>query len=242
VTSTAALLAAAAVLAWSHPGGLVAAARLKRLASHARAVGRKSVPPVSARLAAAVIGGVGVAVLVGEIAGVVAGLALACGLYHWLSRLEPRAERLRRAAIRADVPVAADLLAACLLAGSSPTDAVDAVASAVEGPLAGELRRVVARLRLGGDPASSWLALTEEPALAALGWSLARAAESGGALAPAVVRIADEQRLGQRWAAEAAARRVSVRAAAPLGLCFLPAFVLIGIVPVVIGMVAGVTG
>ena len=35
----------------------------------------------------------------------------------------------------------------------------------------------------------------------------------------------------------AQARALGVRSAGPLGLCFLPAFVLIGIVPLVIGLV-----
>ena len=42
--------------------------------------------------------------------------------------------------------------------------------------------------------------------------------------------------------AEDAARRVGVRAAVPLGLCLLPAFLLIGIVPVVAGLVADLAG
>lgn len=190
-------------------------------------------------LLAAVTAGLGLAVLVGGGAGAVAGTVVTGIVWRWLSRLEPLAVRVRRAQIEADLPVAADLLAACLLAGSSPVGAVAAVADAVDGPLGGQLRRVVAILRLGGDPATSWLALADEPALASLGWSLARAAEGGGALAPAVARIADEQRLARRWAADAAARRVGVLAAAPLGLCFLPAFVLIGVVPVIAGIASG---
>jgi hypothetical protein len=39
-----------------------------------------------------------------------------------------------------------------------------------------------------------------------------------------------------------AARAVAVRAAAPLGLCFLPAFVLLGVVPTVLGLARGVLG
>ena len=35
---------------------------------------------------------------------------------------------------------------------------------------------------------------------------------------------------------DARARSVEVRAAAPLGVCFLPAFVLIGVVPMVVGV------
>ena len=39
---------------------------------------------------------------------------------------------------------------------------------------------------------------------------------------------------------EAAARRASVAAVLPLGLCFLPAFVLAGVVPLVAGLLAHV--
>ncbi|MYW04674.1 type II secretion protein F, partial [Streptomyces sp. SID3343] len=58
----------------------------------------------------------------------------------------------------------------------------------------------------------------------------------GAPAAQAVARAADEQRAAQRRTATAAARRVGVRATVPLGLCFLPAFLLIGVVPIVIGL------
>jgi Flp pilus assembly protein TadB len=243
VTFVAPVLAAAAVLLWAPPVTAIARTRLRRLRAQrepAPSAWRGSRVPDS-RMAAAMLGGFGVAVLVGGVVGVPLGVAATWALHRWLGRLEPRAERVRRARMEADVPVAADLLAACLLAGCPPVDAVDAVADALDGPLSGQLRRVVATLRLGGDPVSSWLMLGQEPALAPLGWSLARASDGGGALAAAVARVADEQRLTRRWAAEAAARRVGVQAAAPLGLCFLPAFVLLGIVPVIAGMSFGVT-
>ncbi|MFB9964969.1 hypothetical protein ACFFOP_20530 [Sinosporangium siamense] len=38
----------------------------------------------------------------------------------------------------------------------------------------------------------------------------------------------------------AAARRVGVYAVAPLGLCFLPAFVVVGVVPTMVGLASGV--
>jgi pilus assembly protein TadC len=48
--------------------------------------------------------------------------------------------------------------------------------------------------------------------------------------------VADEQRRVRRWQAEAAARKAGVLAVAPLVLCFLPAFILIGVVPVIVGV------
>jgi hypothetical protein len=47
-------------------------------------------------------------------------------------------------------------------------------------------------------------------------------------------RVARDARDGSRWEGEAKARAVGARAAAPLGLCFLPAFVLVAIVPIVV--------
>jgi hypothetical protein len=49
-------------------------------------------------------------------------------------------------------------------------------------------------------------------------------------------RVAEDARDAARWDAQARARALGARAAAPLGLCFLPAFVLVGIVPVVAGV------
>ena len=64
-----------------------------------------------------------------------------------------------------------------------------------------------------------------------------RALLDGGApVAAAVSRLAAEVRAEGRGAAEQAARRVGVLAVAPLGLSFLPAFVLLGVVPVVVGL------
>jgi hypothetical protein len=57
-----------------------------------------------------------------------------------------------------------------------------------------------------------------------------------------VAAVADDQRRRRRWSAEAAARRAGVHAVGPLVLCFLPAFVLLGVVPVVLSIAAEVLG
>jgi hypothetical protein len=54
----------------------------------------------------------------------------------------------------------------------------------------------------------------------------------------AVHRLAEELRERARADVEERARSIEVKAAAPLGLCLLPAFVVLGVVP----MVAGVFG
>ncbi|MFF7247673.1 type II secretion system F family protein [Embleya sp. NPDC008237] len=192
--------------------------------------------PVWRRRVAALLGGAAVFVLFGGWIGGGVGVVVALALDRRLGRLEPRSGRVLRERLRADLPSAADLFAACLLAGSSPVEAAEAVAHAVGGPLAARLWPIVASLRLGGDPGRCWLGLTDDPVLAPLGRALARAATGGAPAAALVARMADEQRAEHRRAAAAAARRVGVRATVPLGLCFLPAFLLIGVVPIVIGL------
>ncbi|HEU4425315.1 MAG TPA: type II secretion system F family protein, partial [Pilimelia sp.] len=63
---------------------------------------------------------------------------------------------------------------------------------------------------------------------------------SGGALAGAFTRVADDLRADRAVAAEAAARRAGVLIVLPLGLCFLPAFVLAGLVPVIVAVLGDV--
>ncbi|MGE5763678.1 MAG: type II secretion system F family protein [Mycobacterium leprae] len=76
--------------------------------------------------------------------------------------------------------------------------------------------------------------------LAGLGRVLARVADTGAPLAAALGEAAREQRERATLTAEERARSAGVYAVAPLGLCFLPAFVLVGAVPVVAGLLATV--
>jgi Flp pilus assembly protein TadB len=239
----AAALMAGVVLLLSKRPAAVAQERLDALGFRpGRPGGAWAKPVVPSRQIAAAGAGLAICLVVGGLLGACAGVLLAVLLSRWLAGLEPRAARRRRRQLEADLPVAADLLAACLLAGSPPADAAEAVANALGGPLEDELLAVVANIRLGGDQAASWLHLGSEPVLAPLAHSWARALETGAPLADAMTRLADEQRSARRWAAEAEARRAGVRATAPLGVCFLPAFVLIGVVPAVVGIAVEILG
>jgi pilus assembly protein TadC len=67
-----------------------------------------------------------------------------------------------------------------------------------------------------------------------------RSASSGAALAQGVADLAAQSRHDAADAAGAAAERASVLIAGPLGMCYLPAFVCLGIVPVVAGLAGDV--
>jgi pilus assembly protein TadC len=192
------------------------------------------------RWAAGGLAGLVSAWLVGGPVGWAVGALVAVGCVRIMSRLEPRAVRLRRTRILAELPMAIDLLSACLRGGGAWHESVEAVADAVGGPLGDVLARVAARIRLGADPVQEWLNLANEPVLAPLGRAAARAASGGAPIAITLTRLARDQRRTARAAASARARTAGVRAVAPLGLCFLPAFVLLGIVPAVAGIARNV--
>jgi len=154
---------------------------------------------------------------------------------HVVRRLEPASVRRRRARLEAALPHVVDLMSTCLAAGGSPSGALAQLAVVVDEPMRAELAALSARLTLGADPVSVWAAMGRHPQLGALGRALKRSAETGGSVADALERLGTELRAERRAAIEAKARTIEVKASLPLGLCLLPAFVLVGVVPMVAG-------
>ena len=207
-------------------------------------VDRAATPPETDRMrrhrpVLSLFAGIGAALLVGGPIGPVAALAGAAGCWVVIGRAEPAGVRREREALRRELPQVVRLLAGALAAGGAPGESIEIVAAAMPGPAAERLAAVAARLRLGADPVAVWQGLTQDPALAPLGRALARAQVSGSSVVASVERLADELGRAARADVEDRARRVGVKAAVPLGLCLLPAFVLVGIVPLVGGLVAG---
>lgn len=240
------LLLAAALLVV--PGRRGARHRLRRLATDlptrrstgdGAGTGRRRRRPDRARLGA-VLGGVALAVMLGGWFGVAAGLVAAVALDRGLRRLPSSAERSRRAAEAAELPFAADLLAVALRAGAPTDRAAGAVAEAVPGPLGERFARVARVLQLGGTPAEAWDELSGVPGGQRLAAVAVRSAEHGSALASALGRLADDLRAERAVALEAAARRAGVLIVLPLALCFLPAFILAGLVPVIVAVLGDV--
>lgn len=176
--------------------------------------------------------------LVGGRAGIVAGILAGIAAWVALGRGELPAVVRRRERLLEDLPLGVDLLAACLDVGAPPAHALETVARAIDGPVAEELLGLHHRLEIGADPAQVWRSLSDHPQLASLGRALTRAHESGASVSRAVHQLSMELRERQQAEVELRARSIEVKAAAPLGLCLLPAFVLLGVVP----MVAGVFG
>ena len=185
--------------------------------------------------AACLLAGLAVWALLGGLPGVAAGAVVVLFGPQALARFE--GDRDDGPAVVADLPLALDLLAACLLGGASISEAVRAVAAALSGPCGERLERVAAALAVGSTPAQAWVALGDDRGpTGAAARALARAADGGAPVAIGVQRVAEEVRREAAGRAESAARRAGVLSVAPLGLCFLPAFMLVGVVPAVVGL------
>ncbi|WP_445167371.1 type II secretion system F family protein [Mycolicibacterium sp. Dal123E01] len=149
---------------------------------------------------------------------------------------------------RVDDPLATasalDVFAVCLSAGMSVAAAAAATAPSAPDRLGAVLRRAADLLALGADADRAWSGSAEGAADAEGSEALARlarrSASSGSALAQGVAELAEQSRQDAGHAAAAAAERASVLIAGPLGLCFLPAFICLGIVPVVAGLAGDV--
>lgn len=173
--------------------------------------------------------------LLGGVPGAVLGLAAAWLGPLLLGRLDRTEDEGPQLA--AQLPLALDLLGACLAGGSTLHDAVGAVAEAMPGPVGDRLLRVQAGLLVGASPAEAFRALgTERGPAGNAARALTRSAEGGAPVAVAVSRVAADARRTALVEAMARARRAGVTATAPLGTCFLPAFLIIGIVPTVMGL------
>ncbi|GAA3218512.1 hypothetical protein GCM10017691_01350 [Pseudonocardia petroleophila] len=186
--------------------------------------------PAWIAVGAAAAGSAGLA-LGGPIPGAVAALG-ALGALVALRRLPARAAP-------PDLPTLAtgwELLGVCLRAGLPVASAVAAAAGPLHGPTGTELRRVAGLLELGADPADAWRAAQDVPVLAVFARAAGRSAGTGAALAQVAVAEAARVRAELVDTAQARAQRAGVLITGPLGLCFLPAFLVLGIAPVVIGL------
>lgn len=150
----------------------------------------------------------------------------------------PWGMRRRRARVRrsprqrhdpdVDEAVLLDLLRAALASGHDLTGALDAVGAALP-TRQGEAYRTTARsLRLGMTWDDAW---TESDAVSG---ALAPAWSDGVDPEPMLQHAAASIRRRRQTEARQAAARLGVRLVLPLGLCLLPAFVLLGLVPLLL--------
>lgn len=198
-----------------------------------------------------------VSVLTGSILGALTGLlglGLAFAGRRWTAALVHRAEveSLRTAnaesetekpasptdAAPVDTALVLELLAAQLRAGLAPLAALGALAEALNSR---PLHAVCQRLQMGSSWGSAWSG-SAAGTFGELRDALAPAYTGGAPSTALLLSLADAHRLSERRAAERAAGKLSVALVVPLGLCSLPAFICLGIVPILISLLPTLTG
>jgi Flp pilus assembly protein TadB len=142
--------------------------------------------------------------------------------------------------LHTELAVAADLMAAALRAGSPVPSAVLHAGEVLEGPLSAPLTQIARELAAGVSPRQAWQRIGGLDAARRLTNAALRTSESGAAMSGALTRCADDLRLDAANDRQARVQRASVLLMLPLGLCFLPAFLLAGLVPVVLAVVSEV--
>ena len=198
----------------------------------------KGDPLVRHRLVWSLAAGVGGVTIVGGTVGWLLGAAGFAVVWTLVGRAEPRDVRRNRELARQQLPHVVLLLAAVLRGGGSVPQALGQVSRALPGPATAPLRLAEGRLRVGAPAAEVWSDLAGDPALGPLGRTLARSESSGASVAETVARLSEDLGRDHRAEVEDLARTVGVKAAVPLGVCLLPAFLLVGIVPVVVASLA----
>jgi Type II secretion system (T2SS), protein F len=135
----------------------------------------------------------------------------------------------------AQLPVAVllDLVAAALAAGLPTANAVQEAFIATGGPAPPPVLAAVRSMTRGTAVDQAWAGTPSDyrPLVRAL-----RLAErSGAAVGPLIRATAADERAARARVAQVAARRLGVRLVLPLGLTTLPAFLLLGVLPIVVG-------
>lgn len=191
-----------------------------------------------------------VGVLTGSILGALTGLlglGLAFAGRRWTAALVHRAEVESAASSGAeqtsnvppvDTALVLELLAAQLRAGLAPLAALGTLAEALNSR---PLHTVCQRLQMGSGWGSAWSG-SAAGTFGELRDALAPAYTGGAPSTALLLSLADAHRLSERRAAERAAGRLSVALVVPLGLCSLPAFICLGIVPILISLLPTLTG
>lgn len=164
----------------------------------------------------------------------------------WWTR--PRGHRARLPGTRtatdgpraSDPVLLLDLVEVALSTGASVPRALAAVGSAVGGAAGEGLARASASLLLGSSWRSAWSGSAS--VVVDVADALEASWTTGSAPGPALRARAEQLRRQRRARARAAAGALGVRLVLPLGLCFLPAFVLLGLVPMVISLASGLFG
>lgn len=147
----------------------------------------------------------------------------------------------RRDEISAAIPDVVDLLAVCAQSGMNLPLALARVAERTQGDLGEELTRTVQQIELGVPRAQALQELADRNEVAdlkALTATLVNAERFGSRVASTLATFSSDIRSKRRRRAEEEARRAPVKILFPLVFLILPGFILITLVPLLLGAFA----
>lgn len=233
------LLAALAVWMWAAPAALGRIRQGPRIRLPAWAGPRPGAPPSRIRA----LGGALAATVVVLAVPLPGWAALACGVVAGpgvavaAGRLEFSAARRIRVERVAAMPDTLDLLAGVMEAGVPVRAAVERATEFGDDPCTRDLASVSARMAAGVPETGAWAVLAQVAGWQEVARDVSRAVGSGEAVAQVLRSHAEELRREAAEQAEKKARKVGVSATMPLVCCHLPAFILLGVVPIIAGTV-----
>lgn len=198
-------------------------------------------PPAGQRLLYAGVAGVAALVVIPGWQGVVAAGVIAALVHLGTGRMVSAEVRRTRRELTDELPECLSLLAGVLAAGSPLRVAVAEVASVSPSATRSLLESVAGHIQVGRGEDEAWQAVADDPVATPI-WGLAardlaRNAQSGAAVVDLLRRHATDARAERAGQVEKQARTVGVHSVMPLMVCFLPAFVLVGVVPIIAGLV-----
>lgn len=193
-------------------------------------------------LAAAALAGLAVWLLTGGGAlSALLGAGSAMGAARVLYRMTGN-PRIDPVVLQRQAADAAELMAACLASGATLQRTTAEVARALQAPISVMLHEANAMMTMGAAVDVAWQGLASHEETAPIGRAVIRSANSGAPSAEALLQVAADLRNRRHAAAQTRVRSVAVAAVGPLGLCFLPAFLLLGVVPVVVVLIGSRSG
>jgi len=171
----------------------------------------------------------------GSLLGAGAGWAVS----FWLHRQASAVTLAQQLQLSQEFPLVLTFLALVVESGAPLRWAAEAVSLEVQQLSQQRLQQVLAHCDVGFSEAEAWQSLSTDPVWGELAHELSRCVDSGTA-ASEILRTA-ATRTQKKQAAEAVtkARSLGVASTLPLVGCFLPAFILVGVVPIIGGLIGG---
>lgn len=182
---------------------------------------------------AALLAGVAAWMVIGGTPGLILGACCSALLPIVFERLEPQSDRTRREQLARDSIRITRTMAMALTAGLPMNRALDYACTEVAGPSKDELQRLLTAWQRSGSPEAFRDAAVRVEAWQPWLRATARAVNTGAPLADVLQMYADIDTRRHHDDVLRRARTLGVRATVPVALLVLPAFVLLGVVPLV---------